>query len=499
MNTNKALPVQRLEKIDIPADQFKQLGYFLIDQIADFYDGIGNRKVTPAEDHLTVEKLLRQTVQLTEDGENPSDILKRAVDLLINHSLFNGHPNFWGYITASPSMMGILGDLLASGMNPNVGAYVLSPMASEIEKQVVNWMARFMHYPAGGGVLVSGGNMANNIGFLAAMRAKVGDTIRSKGLRSLDKDLVAYCSGETHTWIQKAADLSGLGTEAVRWIETDDNGRMDIVKLKQAILKDIDQGKTPFFVVGTGGSVSTGIIDPLEEIGDICRKYGLWFHIDGAYGGFAASLPELSVAFKGLDRADSIAVDPHKWLYAPLEAGCVLVKDTSHLTNTFSYHPPYYNFEQAGANFVDYSPQNSRGFRALKVWLSFQHLGIAGHTQLIREDIQLAQSAYQKLNQLKCFQVFSCHLSITTFRYVPEHLRETLGDFATETELNKLNQSILNEIELSGTYFISKAIIKGAFTLRLCIVNFRTTAVDIEKFPGFVRAIGEKLGNPPSF
>lgn len=494
MDTHTSIPVKRLEKIDMPAGQFRQLGYFLIDQIAEFYAAIGEQKVTPAENYQTVEKLLHQSVQLTENGEDPQAILKRATDLLTKHSLFNGHPNFWGYITASPSMMGILGDLLAAGMNPNVGAYVLSPMASEIEKQVVSWMGDFMRYPAAGGVLVSGGNMANNIGFLAAMRAKVGDAIRTKGLRGIEEELVAYCSGETHTWIQKSADLSGLGTNIVRWVETDEQGRMDVSKLKKAITTDLKLGKTPFLVVGTGGSVSTGIIDPLETIADLCAEYEMWFHIDGAYGGFAAALPELANNFRGLERADSIAVDPHKWLYAPLEAGCVLVKDTAHLTNTFSYHPPYYNFEQAGTNFVDYGPQNSRGFRALKVWLSFQHLGIAGHTQLIREDIQLAQYAFQKLKELDCFQVFSCYLSITTFRYVPDHLKDSVGKPETETYLNELNQHILNEIELSGRYFISKAVIKGAFTLRLCLVNFRTTATDVETFPGFVQHIGEKLG-----
>lgn len=190
---------------------------------------------------------------------------------------------------------------------------------------------------------------------------------------------------------------------------------------------------------------------------------------------------------------DSLAVDPHKWLYAPLEAGCTLVKDPKHLTDTFSYRPPYYNFEQAELNFVDYGPQNSRGFRALKVWLSFQHIGAQGHRQMIREDIQLARHAYELLGGAPYFEVFSTNLSVTCFRYVPPGLKRRLGKQKTESYLNKLNQVILNRIERSGEYFISKAIIDGKFALRLCIVNFRTIRADVDAFPDFVRRLGEEV------
>ena len=181
--------------------------------------------------------------------------------------------------------------------------------------------------------------------------------------------LRVYASMETHTWIQKAADLFGLGTDAIRWIQTDDRQRMDPLALRGAVLEDLRLGHRPFLVVGTAGSVSTGAVDPLPEIAALCREHDLWFHVDGAYGALAARVPGAPASLAALGDADSVAVDPHKWLYAPLEAGCVLVRDAEKLRSAFSYHPAYYHFDDQVLNYFDYGMQNSRGFRALKVWL----------------------------------------------------------------------------------------------------------------------------------
>src|SRR5207253_4955752 len=196
----------------------------------------------------------------------------------------------------------------------------------------------------------------------------------------------------THTWIQKAADLAGLGTSSIRWVSTGADLGMDVGALRRAIETDVAAGDLPFLVIGTAGSVSTGAVDPLREIGAICKEHGAWFHVDGAYGGFAAAVPEAPDDLRGLGRADSVAVDPHKWLYAPLEAGCALVRNPDRLRDAFAYHPPYYHFEERATNYVDYGPQNSRGFRALKVWLALRQVGAAGYRTMIGDDIRLARA-----------------------------------------------------------------------------------------------------------
>jgi len=489
----KKQELRRNIPIDLSAEEFKKLGYELVDRIGEFIGTIDSRPVTPAENEETIQQYLNAKKSLPDEGTSPDKLLGKTTELLFNHSLFNGHPRFWGYITSSPSPMGILGDFLSSAVNSNVGAWSLSPMASEIESQTIRWIGSLIGYPSKGGLIVSGGNVANYIGFIAAIRAKAGLDIRNKGIRNLEVPLIAYCSQETHTWIQKAADLFGLGTDIIRWIKTDKDQKLDIVDLDNAIKKDLESGNQPFLVVGTAGSVSTGVIDPLSEIADICDLYDLWFHIDGAYGGFAAAVPELKTSFYGLEKADSIAIDPHKWLYAPLEAGCALVKDPKHLTDAFSYHPPYYNFEHTLLNYVDYGIQNSRGFKALKVWLMLQQIGKKGYQQLIREDILLAEYTFRLIKDIPELEAFTCNLSIATFRYLPMDLAEQKENQNAVDYINELNQHLLETIEKDGKFFLSNAFIDGKFTLRMCIVNFRTTFGDIDAFPPYLIETGRKI------
>ena len=487
MTMNPIVPVPRSTEIELDPALFRRLGHELVDRIADFNSSLPERPVTSAADQQTIRDVLKSIGSHPGRGATPASLLAGTTELLFEHSLFNGHPRFWGYITSSPAPLGVLGDLLAAGINANVGAWILSPVATEIEREVIRWIGEFIDFPAGGGLLVSGGNAANHVAFIAAMRAACGNQIRSVGLRGLDADLVVYASSETHTWLQKSADMSGLGIDSIRWIESDSDGRVRIDATARAIGEDLENGRQPFLVIGSSGTVSTGVIDPLDDLADLCEEFELWFHVDGAYGGLAATAPEVKDQYEGLGRADSVAVDPHKWLYAPLEAGCTLVRKPTDLTSAFSYHPPYYNFEDAELNYVDYGPQNSRGFRALKVWLACQHLGMDGHRTLISEDIQLARYAYELFDQEPDFEALTCHLSITTFRYVPEEFVEHIGEEAAERELEARNRQILERIERSGEYFVSQAIVNDRFALRMCIVNFRTTTGDIEEFPGFVR------------
>jgi aromatic-L-amino-acid decarboxylase len=498
-NDNQESFAKRVSPLDMGSEEFRALGSQLVDRIASFLDSLPERRVTPGESPFEVRQALGAERSLPQKGTDPGRLLNRAADLLFEHSLFNGHPRFWGYITSSAAPIGALGELLAAAVNPNVGAWLLSPMASEIEAQTIRWIAEILDYSRDcAGLFVSGGNMANLVCFLAARQAKADWDVRKTGMNGARLRL--YGSKETHTWIQKAADISGLGTDAIRWIPTDDQFRIDLTVLREQIRSDMDAGETPFLVVGTAGSVSTGAIDPLPELAAICREFNVWFHVDGAYGALAAGLPDASRALAGLREADSVAVDPHKWLYAPLEAGCALVRNPEQLREAFAYHPPYYHFGAEAINYFDLGPQNSRGFRALKVWLALQQVGREGYVQMLSEDIRLARELFQRIPRYPALQAFTQSLSITTFRYVPQDLNS--GDERVEHYLNHLNGELLTRLQNSGQAYLSNAVIHGKFALRVCIVNFRTSLADIEALLPLIVGMGEELDSalrPESF
>ncbi|HYS24176.1 MAG TPA: aminotransferase class V-fold PLP-dependent enzyme [Vicinamibacterales bacterium] len=480
----------RTAPLDMTAADFRTAGHRLVDQIAGWLDTLASGRVTHDESPAEVRDALRADRGLPETGMDAQALLDEAAQLLFDHSLFNGHPRFFGYITSSPAPIGALGDLLASAINQNVGAWRLSPMATEIEAQTVRWIAELIGFPAGcGGLLVSGGNMANFVCFLAARAAKAPEA-RTGGLRAGSGPLLAYGSMDTHTWIQKAADMFGLGTDAIRWIPIDAEQRMDVAALEQQIAVDRNNGGVPFLVVGTAGSVGTGVVDPLPDIAAVCRRHDIWFHVDGAYGALAARVPGAPDGLRALSDADSVAVDPHKWLYAPLEAGCVLVRRPEDLLRAFSYHPSYYHFDHEVTNYFDYGPQNSRGFRALKVWLALRQVGLAGYLAMIGDDMRLARQLHALVQQHPDFEAMTQHLSITTFRYVPRDLRPVAPTAETETYLQRLNQELLTRVERSGEAFLSTATVNGRFALRACIVNFRTSLADIEALLPLLARLG---------
>ena len=472
------------------AEQFRSLGHDMVERIAGFLATLRERPVTPAETLAQVHEALAAGRALPQQGEDPGALLRNAADLLFAHSLFNSHPRFYGYITSSAAPIGMLADLLAAAVNANAGAWKLAPMATEMERQAIRWLAEFIGYPADcGGLLLSGGNMANLTCFLAARAAQAGWDIRKQGVAGGPR-LCVYASEDTHTWIQKAADLAGLGTEAIHWIGWRQPAHLRALEARYR--QDIADGYRPFLVVGSAGTVSTGAVDPLPELAAFCREHQLWFHVDGAYGAFAAAVAEAPAELKGLQSADSVALDPHKWLYAPLEAGCALVRNRSALTNAFSYHPPYYNFEGEGLNYYDVGPQNSRGFRALKVWLALQHAGAAGYREMIQDDIALARYLYDLAAAHPELEAVTHHLSITTLRYVPRELQDSAGSRPTEDYLNQLNQRLLAAMEKSGEAFASNAVIDGKYCLRFCIVNFRASTGDMEAMPELVVRLGRQ-------
>lgn len=480
--------------IAFDSESFRRAGHALVDSVADFLESVPQRPVTPAQAPEQVRKLIDAGASLPEEGLPVDALLERATRLLFGHSLLNGHPRFFGYVTSPPAPIGVLGDFLAAAVNANVGAWRLSPAATEIEVQTVRWIAELVGFPpGGGGLLVSGGNMANIVGLLAARVAAAGSGVREAGLGEAGASrLRVYASTETHTWLHKAVDMAGLGTDAIRWIPVDDGLRMDVDALRHALGKDRGAGDRACMVVASAGTVSTGVVDPLDRIAGLCREHGTWFHVDGAYGGFAAALPGAPAALRALARADSVALDPHKWLYAPLEAGCLLVREQDRLRDAFSYHPAYYHFGQEATNFYDLGPQNSRGFRALKVWLALQQAGRRGYVRMIADDIRLAERLFELAGEHEEIEAITRELSITTFRYVPADLRPRTGSEDTEAYLNQLNEELLERIQCSGEAFVSNAIVHGRYVLRACIVNFNTNQRDIEALPGIVARLGRQ-------
>lgn len=499
----------RRAPLEMDPDEFRRAGHRLVERIADFLAGLRAGPVTPGESPAAVRAALGDR-PLPAAGAPAEALLDEAADLLFAHSLFNGHPRFFGFITSSAAPIGALADLLASAVNPNLGGWPLSPVACEIEAQTVRWIAELLGYPTScGGLLTSGGNMANMVAFWAARRAKAANAanagwdVRAAGLAG-GRPLRVYGSRETHTWIEKAADLSGLGTDAVRWIPTDRDLRLDVAALRARLAADLAAGDLPFLVVGTAGSVSTGAVDPLRELAALCREHDVWFHVDGAYGAPAAAVAGAAPELAALAEADSVAVDPHKWLYAPLEAGCTLVRAPAALPAAFRFHPPYYPDQAAGEEppimYHEHGPQNSRGFRALKVWLGLRQVGREGYARMIGDDIELARALFGRVEAHPELEAWTLGLSIATFRYVPADLRSSpdsdggeAGDDEVDAYLDALNTELMKRLQAGGEAFVSNAVVRGRFLLRACIVNFRTGVEDVEALPEIVARIGREV------
>jgi aromatic-L-amino-acid decarboxylase len=482
----------RRTPVELDPDDFARMGHRLVDEVAELLRTMRDRPLTRGESPAEIRAALDAGRPLPHGGTDAGEVLAEATRLLLDHSLFNGHPRFFGYITSGAAPLGVLGDFLAAAVNPNVGAWALSPMASEVEAQAVRWIAELVGFPPGGsGVLTSGGNVANLLGFWAGRAARAGWDVRTDGLQATAaRRLRVYGSAGTHTWIQKAADLSGLGTSSIRWVATDSAGRIRLDALREAIDADLAAGDAPVMVVGTAGSVSTGAVDALLELRRICDEHGLWFHVDGAYGAFAAAAPNAPDDVRGLALADSVALDPHKWLYSPIEAGCTLVRDPAALRVAFSYRPEYYHFEGEATNYFEQSLQNSRGFRALKVWLLLKHLGRDGYARTISEDIELARSFHDMAAAHDELEALTHGLSITTYRYVPPDLAPRSMEPAVAEYLDRLNQAVQDRMEKSGRAFVSNAVIDGRYVLRMCIVNFRTTLEDVKSLADITVQLG---------
>ena len=471
----------RSSAAELSPEEFRAAGRALVDRIADFLATMRDLPVAPDTTPAAVRERIGADDGVPRHGAPAGEILERAADMMLEGSTLNGHPRFFGYITSSAAPIGMLADMLAAAVNPNCGAWSLSPVATEIEKQSLRWIAELIGFPTDcGGILVSGGNVANLACFVAATRAKSRRDLRAHGVDRSDR-LVVYASADVHTWIQKAVDICGLGLDALRSIPVDASRAMRTDALRSQIAQDRREGLHPAIIIGTAGSVGTGAIDPLHELSAIAREHDLWFHVDGAYGAPAAVLDDAPAEFAAIALADSVAVDPHKWFYAPLEAGCALVRRPAELHEAFAFHPSYYRFEGAAedppTNFHEWGPQNSRGFRALKVWATIRQVGRDGYRQMIADDIALSREMYRAAAAEPELEALTQSLSIATFRYIPADLDRASGEAAMY--LNELNTALLSRLQADGTVYLSNAVLDGVFALRACIVNFRTTSVDV--------------------
>ncbi|GBC86021.1 L-2,4-diaminobutyrate decarboxylase [bacterium HR12] len=375
----------------------------------------------------------------------------------------------------------------------NLGGWGLSPSATEVELALTRFFAREVFgLPEGsGGIITSGGAMATFVALKAARDHRAGWDVRDRGVAA-GPQLGLYLSTETHVVSDRAADMLGIGRANVRHVPVDRRFRMRVDELEAAIARDRGAGIRPFAVVGTAGTVSTGAVDPLGEIADLCEREGLWFHVDAAYGGPAMLAPDLRPLFDGIERADSIAFDPHKWLSTPLTGGCVLLRDASLLPASFDADPAYVRQDReltrAGVDLGRWGPQFSRGFWALKVWVSLLAHGRAAYARRISHDAELARYLGRRVVEHPAFEL-ACPvgLSICCFRYAPPDLPEGPG---RDAYLDRMNERLMTEIQLDGRAFISNAVLDGRFFLRVCIVNFRTEAEDLDA----VLAVAEELG-----
>ncbi len=417
--------------------------------------------------------------ELSSEGV-PLDQLIDECRTIMDLSRHNGHPRFFGYVASPSTPIGAYGDLIASALNANITCWRSGPAGTEIERMVVRWLGALIGYDRDAkGLLTSGGSMANMIALLIASRQKSGAETSRKGLWNSGPPMTVYASEEVHMSIAKAADILGLGRDHVRVVTCDDRQRMRIDSLRRSIEIDLQEGLRPFCIVGSAGTVNTGVVDPLAEIAAVAAEFKLWFHVDGAYGAPGVLDERKKHLFAGLERADSVSLDPHKWLYVPVDAGCLLFRDPAAAMNAFSTEDADYikthgySDEEAFA-FWDYGVELSRRFRALKVWLTLQYYGSRRLAAAISDDISLAEYLGELVDNAGDFELLApVELSICCFRYLP-------AEKTSETELDRLNERIMALVQKGGRAYLSNATVNGHFALRACITNFRTTKSDID-------------------
>lgn len=474
---------------DLPPDEVRRLGYLAADAVAEHREKLESRPVfgKVGRDASLFDE------PLPEEGRPFEEVLDFVREHVIPFPFGNSHPRFFGFINATADPVGITADYLAAAMNPN--CWGGDHAAIHVENEVMRWIAQMLGYPGTAeGILVSGGSMANYTALAAARRAVTPGNVREDGLAGEGRPrLVVYASDQVHHCVDKAVDLLGIGTRQLRKIQTDRRFRIRVKLLEKSIEEDRKAGLVPAIVVGTAGTVNTGAIDPLEELAEICRRESLWFHVDGAYGAMAKLSPDLAPLFAGIERADSIAADPHKWLYVPYEAGATLLREAGRLSATFRKFPEYLTTDPDSPFpgpvwFAERGVELSRGFKALKVWMGLKTHGRRAYARAIENDVALARFLSEDVDRRPDFERMAEQvLSIANFRYKP------VGGTLSEEDLDRLNRRIVNRLVADGSFLLAPTILKGRTAMRACIVNFRTAERDLEFLLEEAARVGREL------
>ena len=499
----KLAPNERESSLDVSPEAFTQISAAAVELVREYFTQIAERPVR-AQNHAG--KTLAQ-VDTTLNAEGvPLEKLIAECRTVIDLSRHNGHPRFFGYVASPATPIGAFSDLIASALNANITCWRSGPAGTEIERMVVEWLGALIGYDdSAKGLLTSGGSMANLIALLIAARRTTGSNTANTGLWNSGPPITIYASSEVHMSIPKAADILGLGRDYVRTVECDADLRVNPRNLRELITQDLRDGLRPSCVVASAGTVATGIVDPLKKVADIAREFNLWFHVDGAYGAPGVLDPSCKHLFAGLQRADSVSLDPHKWLYVPVDAGCLLLRDdiaarAAFNTKDADYIKVHGHMDEEAFAFWDYGVELSRRFRALKVWLTLRYYGTRRLAAAITDDIALAQYLTEIVLGADDLELLApAELSICCFRYVPAQLKARLSSGvdlpATNEELDRLNERIMSSVQTGGEAYLSNANVKGRFALRVCITNFRTTRADIERTVEIVREVGRKLSS----
>ena len=458
--------IERMNPLEISGEEFRRVAARVTELAAAYLEELDGKAISPAVSGE--ESLRRFHTSIPEKG-----LGEAALDALpeIAQAVRAQNGRFFGYVLGSGEPVAAAADLFASVLNQNVTAWRSGPAAVVIEQTVVNWLAQAIGCPGFRGHLTGGGSSANLMGLAMAREAKI--AANEKGIAAGG---TMYASEEVHMSIPKSIALLGIGRENLRLIPADASFRMIPEKLETQIALDVREGKTPVAIVGSAGTVNTGAIDPLARIADIAERHGAWFHVDGAYGALAAIAD--TERFEGLDRADSISLDPHKWLYQPLDCGCLVYRSAEAAQKAFSHSGEYArslsNDPVEGFAFFEESMELSRRFRALKLWLSLRYHGVSAFRESIGKDLAQAHRVAEAVRKEPRLELLApVSLSAVCFRFV--------GDGGlSEEECNRFNQELLKRVVRRGKVYLSNAMLRGKFCLRACIVNHRTTDADVD-------------------
>jgi aromatic-L-amino-acid/L-tryptophan decarboxylase len=476
--------------------EFRRIGHDCIELLASYLEQIPENPVyRPMND---VERSDLADQPLSADGLRPDTIIADFENKILPFHMGNGHPRFFGWVNSAPAPMAIIAELLAAGQDPACDDRDIA--AAYLEQAVVRWLTDLVGFPDSSmGLLVSGGSMAT-LTCLAVARQWAAETdgwnVREDGLQQAGRPrLISYTSAQGHSSIRKTVELLGLGSANLRAVPADDRFKMDPVRLAEMVAADRAAGHRPFCVIASAGTTNTGAVDPFAEIADVCAAEQLWLHVDGAYGALGVLHPELAGAYEGMNRADSLSLDPHKWLSVPIECGCALVTDHDLMRRTFSIVPPYLLAAEgrgvgAPASYAEYGFQQTRAFRALKLWMMMQHAGRRGITDLVTRTVGLARHLSDRVTDSPDLELVAPpELTVVCFRYQPP------GSGLDQDEVDALNRSIEGKVQADGRAFLTSTELAGRFVLRASVLHYGTTRADVDVLISVVREAGAELSS----